>query len=390
MSDDFYAILGVADDASPADIKQAYRALARKYHPDRNPGDETATDRFKDAAEAYRVLGDVDLRAQYDAYRSGGNGGGSHGIPHAATEATGDVLDDLFGTSREKQRREKNQQRVRRERTPPPAPPPRREPTERGDDLRYDLEIDFEESVQGTEHVIYVPGEAACRSCRGTGAAPGSAPVLCSRCNGRGAVREQQGFFDTTRRCSDCGGSGKLAARSCGACEGSGVEIAERPVTVDVPPGVTTGTRLRVRGVGRSGGGGGPTGDLIVVVTVRPHPFFERDGADLLVEVPVSMTTAALGGQIEIPTLDGPMRMRLPPGSQNGRMFRLQGKGLPRPDGRGVGDQRVRIAVQTPEQMTDAMRELLEEYAELEDELEPSGAVRDFRHTMKRYYAHRR
>ncbi len=387
MSDDFYAILGVGIDASPAEIKQAYRGLARKYHPDRNPGDETATDKFKDAAEAYRVLGDADLRAQYDAYRQGEIGGAEPGIPQAKTEATGDVLDDLFGTSRAKQRKEKNQQRQRRERV---QPRPRSQPRERGDDLRYDLEIDFEEAVQGTEHVVYVPGEASCRTCRGTGAAPGSTPVLCQRCGGRGAVREQQGFFDTTRRCPDCDGAGKLAAHACDVCEGSGVEEVDRPVTVDVPAGVTTGTRLRLRGMGRSGGGGGSTGDLIVVVTVRPHPFFERDGADLLVEVPVSMTTAALGGPIEIPTLDGPMRMRVPEGSQNGRVFRLQGKGLPRPDGRGAGDQRVRLVVQTPEAMTDRMRALLEEFADLEEEHEDTGALRDFRHAMKRYYAHRR
>lgn len=382
MSQDLYAILGVDERASFADIKQAYRALARRYHPDRNPGDSDATDRFKDAAEAYRVLGDADLRAEYDAYRSGGPAHEPN-IPKASTEAAGDVLNDLFGTSRRKQRREANQQRARQSSV-------RAGPSERGNDLRYNLEIDFEDSVHGSEHVVHVPGEASCRTCHGTGAAPGSTPVLCQRCGGRGAVREQQGFFDSTRRCPDCGGAGKMAAHRCGVCDGAGVTTIERPVTVDVPAGVTTGTRLKLRGYGASGGGGGDAGDLIVAITVRPHPFFERDGSDLLVEVPISMTQAALGGHVEIPTLDGPMRMRVPAGSQGGRVFRLQGKGLPRADGRGVGDQRVRVVVQTPTAMTPEMRDLLEAFADRAKELEEEGELREFRHRMARYYDGRR
>lgn len=395
MTQDFYAILGIEEDADANAVKRAYRQIARKYHPDRNAGDEEAANKFRDAAEAYRVLGDSELRAEYDAYRKGGPGGMN--IPKAPTEATGDVLNDLFGTSRKKQRRDYQHEQQQQQRSRPSRAQTRSRSTrhrggaapERGNDLRYDLEIDFEESINGAEHVVYVPGDSTCRTCAGTGAEPGSAPVICQRCGGRGTVREQQGFFDSSRRCPDCDGAGKMSPYACQACDGSGVEQVDRPVTVEIPPGVKDGTRLRMRGVGAAGVAGGPSGDLVVAISVREHPFFDRDGDDLLVEVPVTMTQAVLGDHVEIPTLNGPMRMKVPPGSQNGRVFRLQGQGPPRADGRGNGDQRVKIQVRTPTDLTDEMRQLIERFADLEDEYEPEEEIRDYNDRMKRYYRRR-
>lgn len=384
MSDDLYGVLGVARGASQDEIKRAYRALARKYHPDQNPGDTAAEERFKGAAEAYRVLGDAELRAEYDRYgraRSNGNA--------AAPEAPGDVFNDIFGT------RPRGSPRARASSHPPPerpAPhrePPGRRPSEhelRGSDLRYNLELSFEEAANGVEREISVPRNARCPACAGTGARPGSTPQICSNCSGRGNVQREAGFFTTTEVCPVCDGQGRRIAESCIECAGRGQVRIPEPERVQVPPGVRSGTRLKIRGAGDRGAGRAPAGDLYVQIEVRAHPFFVREDDDVLVEVPVRFSDAALGTTIEVPTLEGRVRMRVPPGSQSGRVFRLKGKGIPRPGDHERGDQRVRIVVEVPEELSEKQRQLLERYAELESAEERGGRVREYEAQLERYY----
>lgn len=375
MNQNFYAVLGVERNATQDEIKRAYRQLARKYHPDRNPGDVEAEDRFKEAAEAYRVLGDADLRAQYDGHekRSSGSSG-------AASEATpGDIFGDIFGKARkaDHQRRSDSAQRRRQKRSD--------RYDERGDDFRYTLDLTFEEAALGCEKLIEVPQEERCRRCGGTGAEQGTAPTICQRCSGVGTIKQQQGFFDVSARCPDCGGSGKMIPQNCRACGGEGFVAKEQTISVKVPAGVGSGTRLKIRGEGGRGSGGGPAGDLIVVVEVEPHPLFERDEDDLITEVPITLTQALLGGHVEIPTLEGKVRMRIPPGSQSGRIFRLKGKGLTSLGGRGRGDQRVRVVVEMPTYLTDEQRALVEELQMLE---EPNAhpKVQEFQATIDDLY----
>ncbi len=370
MSDNFYTILGVAKDATQDEIKRAYRGLARQYHPDKNPGNAEAENKFKEAAEAYRVLGDADLRAQYDRAES---------KAARAAEEAGDVFNDIFGSNRKKAK-----DRVRNE----VAPEPKRRPgryQERGDDFRYELELEFEEAALGTEKVISVPQEERCQRCGGTGAEQGTVPTICHRCSGSGTVKEQQGFFDVSSRCPDCGGSGKLIPENCRECGGRGLVESDRTISVLVPSGVSSGTRLKIRGEGGRGSGGGPPGDLIVVVDVKPHPLFEREEEDVVTEVPITLSTALLGGHIEVPTLEGKVRMRIPPGSQSGRVFRLKGKGFPSLEGRGRGDQRVRVVVEMPTYITQGQKALIEEFQSLE-EPDAQPKVRDFQRSLDDLY----
>jgi molecular chaperone DnaJ len=371
LNGNFYAVLGVAKDATQDEIKRAYRQLARKYHPDKNPGDLDAENRFKEAAEAYRVLGDADLRAQYDRSESKGS--------RSAQEDAGDVFGDIFGTSKRRA-----QERARSESAPRTKPRPGRF-QERGDDFRYELELEFEEAALGTEKVISVPQQEGCRRCGGTGAEQGTAPTICQRCGGSGTVQQQQGFFDVAARCPGCGGSGKMIPQNCRACDGRGWVDSDRTISVRVPSGVSSGTRLKIRGEGGRGTGGGPHGDLIVVVDVKPHPLFEREDDDIVTEVPITLSTALLGGHIEVPTLEGKVRMRIPPGSQSGRVFRLKGKGLPALDGRGRGDQRVRVVVEMPTYITQAQKELIEEFQSLE-EPDAQPKVQDFQKAIDDLY----
>lgn len=364
MDQNLYDVLGVDERAAPAEIKKAYRDLARKYHPDRNPGDDAAEARFKDAAEAYRVLGDQDLREQYDASRATEKR--SAGPP----PDTGEVLSDVFAGTRAA----RGAEWLPLEKDGAP-----------GSDLKYRLEVRFEEAALGASRTIRLARARRCRRCTGTGAEPGTALRSCPACGGRGGVRVEDGFFDRTETCPQCQGNGRVVSKACRGCGGKGRETVDVALTVEVPGGVRTGTRLRLAKEGQPGRKGTTPGDLYVVIEVLPHPFFIREDDDVLVEVPIRMTEAALGGHIEIPTLDGPMRMRIPPGSQSGRVFRLRHRGAVSLKGGPRGDQRVRIFVETPENLSSEQRRLLEMFAKTAADRE-SPASAAFRARLDTHY----
>ena len=347
---DYYEVLGVGKGATDQEIKSAYRKLALKYHPDRNPGDKAAEDKFKEAAEAYAVLADADKRHLYDRFGHAGLGpsatGGAGFDPTVFTGfedilgGLGDIFGfgDLFGGAR------------------------RRGGPQRGADLRYDLEISFEESARGTETAIQIPRQETCDTCKGSGAAPGSKPVACPQCQGRGQLRYQQGFFTVARTCGQCRGSGQIVSNPCPGCRGAGRVQRERKLTVKIPPGIATGQRLRLTGEGESGAAGGPAGDLYVVVHVQEHPFFQRENNDLYCEIPLNYPTVALGGEITIPTLEGDEPFKIPEGTQTGQTFRLRGRGMPDVTGRGGrGDLLVTVKVLTPKKLNREQKKLLEQ-----------------------------
>jgi molecular chaperone DnaJ len=343
---DYYEILGVARTATEVEIKSAYRKLALKHHPDRNPGDKVAEEKFKEAAEAYSVLADTDKRHMYDRFGHAGLGGAATGgfDPSVFTGfedilgGLGDIfgLGDMFGGGR------------------------RRGP-QRGADLRYDLEISFEEAARGGETTIQIPRQDSCETCHGTGAAPGSKPVTCPQCHGRGQLRYQQGFFTVARTCGQCRGTGSIISNPCATCRGAGRVQKEKKLTVRIPAGIATGQRLRLSGEGEAGPGGGPAGDLYVVIHVQEHAFFQRDGNDLYCEIPLSFPTLALGGEITIPTLDGDEAFTIPESTQTGTTFRLRGRGMPDVSGRGKGDLLIAVKVITPKKISREQRRLLEQ-----------------------------
>lgn len=340
---DYYEILGVSRDAQDADVKSAYRKLALKYHPDRNPGDKTAEEKFKEAAEAYSVLADPDKRSRYDRFGhagvSGAAGGGA-GVDPTIFNDFGDILGglgDLFGFGGA-----------------------RRGGARRGRDLRYDLEISFEEAANGSETTLQIPRDEPCDPCGGSGSAPGSTPERCGHCRGNGQIRMQQGFFTVARTCHHCGGIGRVIAKPCQTCRGEGHVSRERKLTVKVPRGIATAQRLRLTGEGEFGSRGAPPGDLYVVIHVREHPFFHRDGDDLLCEVPVTYPTLVLGGEIRVPTLDDSAAIQIPKGTQSDTRFRLRGKGMPNVGGRGHGDLYVRVKVAVPRRLSREQKELIE------------------------------
>jgi molecular chaperone DnaJ len=346
---DYYEVLGVSKTATDQEIKSAYRKLALKYHPDRNPGDKKAEDSFKEAAEAYSVLADTDKRHMYDRFGHAGLGGAATGgfDPSVFTGfedilgGLGDVFGfgDIFGAGR------------------------RRGGPQRGADLRYDLEITFEESAKGAETALQIPRQETCETCQGSGAAEGSKPSTCPQCKGRGQLRYQQGFFTVARTCGTCRGTGQVIAKPCGTCHGAGRLQKERKLTVRIPAGIATGQRMRLTGEGEAGPGGGPPGDLYVVVHVQDHSFFRRDGNDLFCELPVPFTTLALGGDMTVPTLNGSEAVSIPQGTQTGTMFKLKGQGMPDVSGRGVGDLHVLVKGLTPRKLTKEQKKLLEQLA---------------------------
>lgn len=345
---DFYDILGIDRDATPEQVKKAYRKLAHQYHPDKNQGNKEAEERFKEVSEAYETLSQPDKRAAYDRFGHAGVGRAAEGFSDFADVGFGGLFDDLFegffGTTGR-----------------------RRGAGQRGADLRYNLTISLEEAARGLEKEVRIPRMEACGTCGGSGAKPGSRPRTCGVCRGTGQVRFSRGFLSVSQPCQQCRGEGTVLEDPCRSCHGQGRVKVERGLSVKIPPGVETGTRLRVSGEGEAGVRGGGRGDLYVVIQVAEHPIFVRDGDDLLCEVPVSFTQAALGGELRIPTLTGSTKLRVPPGTQSGAEFRLRGQGMPSLRGYGVGDLRVRILVEVPTRLTARQRELLEEFATLEN-----------------------
>lgn len=350
---DYYEVLGVPRDVNAADLKSAYRKVALKYHPDRNPGDKEAEDKFKEASEAYEVLCDPEKRARYDRFGHAGagfEGFGAQGFnAQTINEIFGDIFGDIFGGRRQKGGRQ------------------------RGADLRYNLEISFEEAAFGCEVQVKIPRPKRCDACDGSGSKTGQRRT-CPTCGGAGELRFTQGFFAVSRECNQCSGSGQIVSDPCAKCRGHGKLDSESTLTVKIPGGVDTGTRVRLAGEGEIGEQGGPPGDLYVVVHVKDHPIFVREDTEVLCEVPISFTQAALGAKIDVPTLDGKTKLPIPPGTQTGKVFRLKGKGIPQLHGGGRGDQHVRVVVETPTDLSAKQQALLEEFARLSgDEHNPQA-----------------
>ncbi|MGA1999825.1 MAG: molecular chaperone DnaJ [Terriglobales bacterium] len=348
---DYYEVLGVVRSATEQEIKSAYRKLALQFHPDRNPDNPDAEERFKECTEAYTVLADTDKRANYDRFgHAGVSGMGAGGFDPSIFQDFGDLGDilgsifgmgDMFGGMGGQ----------------------RRSWAQRGGDLRHDLTLEFEEAVFGTEKKVQVRRHESCATCGGSGIAPGHEPVNCRTCGGRGQVRYQQGFFSIARTCSACQGRGTVITHPCRSCRGEGRQVGERTIEVKVPAGVENGTRIRYASQGEAGVHGGPAGDLYIVLRVKEHAMFEREGHDLHCAVPVSFAQAALGAELEIPTLEGPERLKVPEGTQSGTVFKIRNRGVPVLNGRGKGDLYVEVKVHTPAKLSKRQRELLEEFA---------------------------
>ena len=346
---DFYEVLAVSRDASDQELKTAYRKLAMQYHPDRNPDNPKAEEKFKECSEAYGILSDPEKRAAYDRYGHAAFQGGGSGNPFqggGGPQDLGDIFGDLFGEMFNMG----GQRKASR--------------VQRGRDLRYDMTLAFEEAVFGKEQEIKIRRMEVCHDCEGTGAANGKAPIKCTQCNGHGQVRFQQGFFSVARTCSVCNGTGTLIVDPCKTCRGETRVQKEHTILVKVPAGVEQDTRIRYQGEGETGKFGGPPGDLYVVLNVRAHKFFERDGDDLHCVLPISFPQAALGTELELETLEGPATIKVPEGTQNGKEFKLRGKGVPHLNEHGKGDLVVEIRVATPAKLTKAQRELLKQLAE--------------------------
>jgi molecular chaperone DnaJ len=354
---DYYEILGVPKNASEEEIRKAYRKLAHKYHPDKTGGDKEAEEKFKEIGEAYSVLSDKQKRAQYDQFG------------HAAEPAAGfqdfegfartgfggfeDIFGDIF------------QDFVGR-------PSRGRTAARRGADLRYDVEVSLKESATGAERIIRIPRAESCQQCGGSGAKPGTSRSACPQCGGTGQILQSHGFFSISRTCSRCRGEGSIIKDPCSNCGGTGRVTVERQLRIRIPAGVDTGHQLHLPGEGEAGSFSGGRGDLYVVLNVQPHPIFERHGNDILCEVPIGFTQAALGDRIEVPTLDGRVSLKIPPGTQTNKVFRLRGKGIPHVRGAGIGDQLVRVIVETPTRLNDQQKNLLKEFARISgDDVHP-------------------
>ncbi|MEX2607800.1 MAG: molecular chaperone DnaJ [Kiritimatiellia bacterium] len=365
QKEDYYKVLGVGRDAGKDEIKKAYRKLAIKYHPDKNPGDTAAEEQFKIATEAYEVLSDEQKRQKYDQFghaafgpgRGGAGAGGFGGVDLEEALRTfmgafggsgggggGSIFENFFGGGGGG-----------------------RESSNRGADLRFDLEVDFEEAVFGSKRDLSFSVNVECDSCGGKGAAPGSKKTTCATCKGQGQVITSNGLFHMRQTCPDCGGAGQVISNPCAKCQGTGQIKGKRSITLRIPPGVETGSRLRVQGKGEGGLRGAAAGDLYVIIHVKPHAVFERHDLDLVVELPVSIQTAALGGEVQVPTLEGVSRIKIPAGTQNGRMMRLKNKGVKDPRGHGHGDLHIRVKVEVPTHLSSKAKKLLQQMEEILD-----------------------
>lgn len=364
---DYYDVLGVSKGASAEELKKAYRAKAKELHPDRNSDNPNAEAQFKEVNEAYDVLKDDQKKAAYDrfghaAFENGMGGGGGRG-PFGGggqgdfASAFSDVFEDLFGDFMGGRGGGGGRSRAMR-----------------GQDLRYNLRVTLEEAYKGSQKTINVPSSVACDACHGTGAEGGAEPVTCPTCSGMGKVRAQQGFFTVERTCPTCSGMGQIVKNPCKSCGGAGRVEKERTLSVNIPGGVETGTRIRLAGEGEAGVRGGPSGDLYIFIEVREHPLFQRDGVNLFCRVPISFATAALGGEVEVPTIDGgKSRVKVPAGTQTGRQLRLRAKGMPALRGGGIGDMMIELAVETPVNLTQRQKDILREFDELSEQNNPES-----------------
>jgi molecular chaperone DnaJ len=347
---DFYEVLGVSKGTDDKEIKKAYRRMAMKFHPDRNPDDKESEAKFKEVNEAYEVLSDSQKKQAYDQFghagvdgQSGFGGGGAGAGAGNFSDIFGDVFGDIFGGSGGGRGHSSVQ---------------------RGSDLKYNMELTLEEAVRGVEKNIRVPSLSNCNTCDGSGAKKGTSPISCTTCGGSGQVRMQQGFFAVQQTCPACSGAGKIIKDPCNSCYGRGVKEETKTLNVKVPPGVDTGDRIRLSGEGEAGRNGGPSGDLYVEVHVKRHDIFERDGANLYCEVPISIAEASLGGEMEVPTLEGRVKLKIPAETQTGKLFRLRGKGVKPVRGHSVGDLMCRVVVETPVNLTSRQKEILKELQE--------------------------
>lgn len=367
MAKDYYALLGVHKNATDADLKRAYRRLAHEHHPDKNPGNKAAEEKFKEVSEAYSVLSDPQKRAHYDQYgvapgaQGGGPGFGGFGAGAGMGDIFGDIFEEFFGGGRG------------------------RAQAAAGDDLRYNLKITFEEAAFGTTTKIRVPRWERCPDCDGTGAKSKDGITVCANCRGAGQIRTQQGFFSISRTCSRCGGEGRVITDPCTACGGKKRIERDRTLSVKIPGGVETGNTIRLSGEGELGSYGGPPGDLYVFLTVEDHPLFKREGQDIICEVPISFVNAALGTELDVPTLTGNSKLKIPAGTQPGHVFRLKGKGFPHLRGSGSGDQLCRIIVEVPTKLTAKQKELLQELDRLSSE-EASPLIDGFLSKVKEFF----
>lgn len=381
---DYYDLLGVSKTASAEDLKKAYRAMAKKYHPDANPNNKEAEEKFKEINEAYEVLSDSQKKTAYDQFGHAGVGAGGPGgfggggfrpqdFGNAADfeDIFGDVFSNFFGGNQ--------QGRDGRGRTQ----------AQEGDDLRFDLNLSFEEAAFGTTKEIKVQKLSTCEACHGSGAKPGSGRVVCPTCKGNGQVRSTQGFFTIARTCTRCGGQGEMPGSPCPTCHGHGRMEKEKEISVKVPPGVDEGSRLRLRGEGEAGLNGGVAGDLYVFLHVEAHDFFKREGSDLHCEIPISFVQASLGTEIEVPTLEGPVKIKIPAGTQSGKVFRLKEKGLKSPQSSDVGDLLVAVTVETPTNLNSKQKKLLEEFEVLSNE-NNSPQMSKFMSRMKNLFARKK
>ena len=345
---DYYEILGLDRNAGEDEIKKAYRKLALQYHPDRNPGDKEAEEKFKELSEAYSVLSDPEKRTKFDqfghaAFGESGPFAGGFDFSHGFEDVFGDIFGEFFGGSPRGRGRARAQ---------------------RGDDLRYNMEITFDQAAFGTEKKIKIPRHGPCDACEGSGAETGTSPQTCPACKGTGQMAFQQGFFTVSRTCSQCGGQGRVISHPCPSCNGAALSRKFHTINVKIPAGVDTGSRLKLRGEGENGARGGPPGDLYVVIIVQDHAIFARDGTAVICEMPISFVNATLGAEIEVPTLEGKVKMKIPAGTQSNAVFRLRGKGIKDVHGSRRGDEHVRVLVETPTRLNARQKTLLKEFAE--------------------------